>query len=449
MAPISKRCILCFTVFILSSSFSIFLVKATKLGFTVDLLHRDSPLSPLYDNSTTPFQKMHYALRRSAKRLNHFFPNNNNISVETIEDDPEADINVSGFEYLMTYSLGTPEFETRGFADTGSDLVWLQCLPCQSCYPQDIDKFDPLDSSSHVNVRCLSQRCDSARNSVSKLSCDSDMCKYKQTYGDRVSVSEGIISYDTLSLGSASGGKVRFPRFTFGCGYNNKGKFSRRTSGIIGLGRGPLSLVSQLSPSIEGRFSYCLVPSFESYSGKLKFGQNAVVSGPGVVSTRLVSRLLPPSHYYLTLEAMTVGNKRLQLTSVTEGNIIIDSGTTLTFLPLDFYVELEAEVAAVVDQRLNRARDPYGFLELCYETDRVENVGGPTITVHFRGADVRLEAVNMFVMVNYNVACFAFKDASSQVVYGNVAQLNFLVGYDLLNNLLSFKPADCTTLSDP
>ncbi|XP_054813243.1 aspartic proteinase CDR1-like, partial [Prosopis cineraria] len=436
---ILKTLILRLTIFILSSTFVIVFTKAAKLGFTMDLIHRDSPLSPLYDNSTTPYQKMHYALRRSAKRLNYFSPNNN-VSTETNhDDDPEADINVSGREYLMTYSIGTPEFQTRGFADTGSDLVWLQCLPCQSCFPQEADKFNPLNSYTHINVLCDSQRCESARRSVSKQSCDqSNVCRYFEKYGGG-STSEGIISHDTLTLGSTSGGKVRFTRFTFGCGYNNNEKFSRKTSGIVGLGRGPLSLVSQISSFIDGYFSYCLVPPFVASSVKLKFGQSALFSGPDVVSTPLVSKW-PPTYYYLTLEAMSVAGKRIRMPSGTEGNIVIDSGTTVTYLPRDFYTELKAEVSIVMDQRSNRAFHPLG--DLCYETQRIEDVGAPIITAHFKGADVLLDAINTFIMVDYEVACFSFKDTSDIAIYGNVAQLNFLIGHDLQKNLVSFKPAD-------
>ncbi|XP_028755352.1 aspartic proteinase CDR1-like [Neltuma alba] len=423
MALSSKPYTLSFTIFII---FFIFYAKATKLGFTVDLIHRDSPLSPLFDNSTTRFQKIHNALRRSTKRLNHFFPgNNNNPTAQTNqEDDPVSELTTSEGEYLMAYSLGNPEFQTRAFIDTGSDLLWLQCFPCKSCYPQNTPKLEPLLSSTHINVDCNSQRCKSAGESVTR---------------------PGSIRSDTLTLGSSSGGKVKFPRFIFGCGHNNS-KFSRGTSGVVGLGRGPLSLASQLSNSIEGRFSYCLVPSFEASPGKLKFGENAVVSGSDVVSTPMVSKS-PPNYYYLTLEAMSVGNKRIGLTPVVEGNVIIDSGTTLTFLPQYFYNKLEAEVSAVMDRTAKRVKDPFGKLKLCYETRGAEDIGAPAITVHFKGADVKLFELNAFILVEEEVECFAFMGASSgPFVFGNLAQLNWLVGYDLEEALVSFKPADCTKL---
>ncbi|KAK3034676.1 hypothetical protein RJ639_033631 [Escallonia herrerae] len=59
---------------------------------------------------------------------------------------------------------------------------------------------------------------------------------------------------------------------------------------------------------------------------KINFGGNAVVSGPGVVSTPLIIEDL----YYLKLEGVSVGHKRLpyktnKAGTVQRGNILIDS----------------------------------------------------------------------------------------------------------------------------
>ncbi|PRQ52480.1 putative nepenthesin [Rosa chinensis] len=40
----------------------------------------------------------------------------------------------SGDGFNMKFSLGTPPLDIYAAADTGSDLVWTQCQPCQACY---------------------------------------------------------------------------------------------------------------------------------------------------------------------------------------------------------------------------------------------------------------------------------------------------------------------------
>lgn len=275
------------------------------------------------------------------------------------------------------------------------------------------------------------------------------VCEYTINYGDG-SQSQGDIAVETLTLDSTNASPVSFPRFVIGCGHDNTVSFQGRSSGIVGLGGGHVSLITQLGSSIEGKFSYCLVPIYSesNTTSKLNFGGAAVVSGKGTVSTPIVPSSNDKVFYHLTLEAFSVGKKRIEFggsSSYGEGNIIIDSGTTLTLLPDDVYSNLEAEVARVV--KLERVNDPNMQLNLCYKaTASSGELDVPIITAHFSGADVQLNALNTFVQVADEVVCFAFTSSPSgaNAIFGNVAQQNLLVGYDLQKNIVSFKPTDCT-----
>ncbi|BFG37562.1 hypothetical protein CerSpe_238360 [Prunus speciosa] len=61
------------------------------------------------------------------------------------------------------------------------------------------------------------------------------------------------------------------------------------------------------------------------------------------------------------------------------------------------------------------------------------------MTVHFHGADVKLESGNTFLRHNEEILCFAFAPDGYYGTYGNLAQMNFLVGYDLQKHTVSFK----------
>jgi hypothetical protein len=218
---------------------------------------------------------------------------------------------------------------------------------------------------------------------------------------------------------------------------------------MIGLGHGPLSLVSQLGSSIGRKFSYCLVPFLNANtSSKLIFGHKAIVSGMGTVSTPLVQGIIN-SFYYTNLEAFSVGDIIIKLELSTYGpnkqaNTIIDSGSTLTYLPYAIYSRLESAMAAMI--KLKRTKDPTQQMSLCYKTTS-KMLDVPTIIAHFSGADVHLKAVNTFIQIDHEVMCFAFvtnKFYPGVVVFGNIAQQNFLVGFDLQKNIVSFKPTDCT-----
>ncbi|PIN05886.1 Aspartyl protease [Handroanthus impetiginosus] len=408
-------------------------------GFSIDLIHRDSPKSPSYDPSLTPSQRLLNAFQRSFHRVHRFKRNASRRS-------PESGLISAGGEYLLTYSVGTPPVSSLGIADTGSDIIWTQCLPCIKCFKQQLPIFRPHGSTTYKRIPCKSPKCISLEESF--CSKRKNNCLYAEQYGDG-SFTEGELARDTITFASSHRKSVSLPNITFGCGFRNGGLFSGSESGIIGLGGGQASLVRQLGRLAQGKFSYCLVAlSDNANSSKLHFGSKAKLSGRGVVSTPIV-RKDPETFYYLTLEGISVGNQKLEFhdpllsnnsKAVEEGNIIIDSGTTLTLLPPDFYDKLVNALKRTI--KLKQIPDPQGFLDLCYFS-KEDAIKIPDITVHFKGADVKWKQDNAFVRTGEDALCFAAQGVFDLAIYGNLAQANFLVGYDLEKGTVSFKATDC------
>uniref|UniRef100_A0A7N0UJK8 Peptidase A1 domain-containing protein n=1 Tax=Kalanchoe fedtschenkoi TaxID=63787 RepID=A0A7N0UJK8_KALFE len=419
--------------------------KPAHYGFTLNFIHRDSLKSPFNNSNHSPYARIHTSIARSIARANRLATHSQRFGLESNSDGLKSQILSNDGEYLMNVSIGSPPFPLLAIADTGSDLIWTQCKPCSDCYEQRAPIFDPGQSSTYRPVSCSAPECTTDASGF-QPSCDEvDRCQYSVQYGDRSS-SEGTVATETFTIGSSSGGEsVNFPDVAFGCGFENQGTFSSAGSGIVGLGGGSSSLIGQLDKSIGGKFSYCLVTlsSKGTKSSEISFGKNAVVNGDDVVSTPLVTKD-PPTFYYLTLEAITVGEESIPFTDGSEfgetkekGNIIIDYGTTLTVLPADFYSSVVAEVEKQVDG--SRADDPSGQLSFCYDA---EGFKAPEMVMNFEGADVKLRDYNAWVMVADDVVCFAFR-AANLGIYGNLAQMNFLVGYDKEARSVSFKPADC------
>ena len=230
-------------------------------GFSVQLIHLDSPKSPLYNR----------------KALN---PNT-----------PQADVNANKGQYLMKISIGTPPYDIYGIADTGSDLIWAQCVPCDGCYNQNKPQFNPTSSATYAPIPCGSEQC----RSLDTTACSPEnTCSY--TYGYEAGLTQGLLATETVTLTSSSGQQISLQNIVFGCGHKNTGSFNEEEMGLVGLGGGPLSLVSQIGPLFGGRkFSHCLLPfhTDPSITSKLNFGSDGEVSGDGVVSTSLVSKQDP------------------------------------------------------------------------------------------------------------------------------------------------------------
>lgn len=156
-------------------------------------------------------------------------------------------------------------------------------------------------------------------------------CTYSYAYGDSSST-RGDLAFDTVTLNSA------VSHIGIGCGHNQQGTFSG-ADGLVGLGRGSLSLPSQLSPAVAKIFSYCLVEqtiSNAAASSPITFGNAAENSA--ATYTPLLTNGQNPSFYYVGVSGISVGSTRVSIPtsafafqSSGDGGVILDSGTTLTY----------------------------------------------------------------------------------------------------------------------
>ncbi|XP_026451711.1 aspartic proteinase CDR1-like [Papaver somniferum] len=264
-------------------------------------------------------------------------------------------------------------------------------------------------------------------------------------YGNGRSYSTGNSAFETLTFDSTGGRSIQLPNIAVGCAHENVGQpFNKKVSGLVGLGGGKLSLISQLGSKIDSKFSYCLVPSHTDFSSRFNFGSNTEIIGENILSTPLISEPSQKTFYYLTLEGISVNENMVPFRSsasstMEDDYIIIDSGTTLTYLPEEMYSELESEFEKAIDAE--PIIGPENF-NLCYPLD--ESMKYLDVTVHFTDADIKLDPKNYFGHVGGGAVCLFFAPTDGPYICGNVAQINFLIEYDLKEKKVSFKPTDCT-----
>ncbi|CAK8569283.1 unnamed protein product [Lathyrus sativus] len=345
-------------------------------------------------------------------------------------------------QHLMEVYIGTPPIKISGIADTGSDLIWTNCVPCDGCYKQINPLFDPKKSSSYSNVSCDSPRC----NDLHSHECSPENhCSYNYGYADS-SVTQGVLAQETVTLTSSTNKPVALKSILIGCGHNDTGTFNDHEMGIIGLGRGPTSLISQVSPLFGGKkFSQCLVPFHTDIkiASKMSIGKGSEVSGEGVVTTPMV--ITPdPTSYLVTLLGVSVEDIYFPYNSngdASKGNMLVDSGTPPIYIPNDLYDRVAKEIRNKVSME-PVTDDPSLGTQLCYKTNT--NLDGPNLTFHFENADIVLTPIQTFVSPKNGVFCLAMNNQTEEGgIYGNFAQSNYLIGFDIEKELISFKPADC------
>ncbi|MCO5600736.1 hypothetical protein L7F22_054851 [Adiantum nelumboides] len=350
--------------------------------------------------------------------------------------------------------------------DTGSDLSWIQCQPCDSCFQQlDTPIFDPAASSTHRNVTCGSPLCAAGPAATWCLPDDplqlhrgSNLCAYLMTYYDG-STTAGTLITDTLTLGSGH----TFPHMAFGCSTGSTGGFVG-AAGVLGLGTGALSLPSQLQKSgHSSTFSYCLPPMFSSSNSTLTF---AAPISPDTVFTPLVRNpnFALQNHYYIALKGISVGGVRLPIPSFLfqmnrrtgTGGTMVDSGTTITSLPPLAYTTLRNALRKAISANATHLRtaDPLeNMFDTCYlpkhptAADSRDNIlnGIPSVVLHFaRGADLELPPANVFAPINNpggldKRLCLSMAPAAQNItIIGNIQQQGIRFTFDTQNGRLGF-----------
>ncbi|KAG6593355.1 Aspartyl protease family protein, partial [Cucurbita argyrosperma subsp. sororia] len=351
--------------------------------------------------------------------------------------------------YLVTVRIG-PQNLTL-IVDTGSDLTWVQCLPCHLCYNQQQPLFDPSNSPSFVSLPCNSSNCSAfqptAGGSGACTNGSSNPCDYEVNYGDG-SYSRGDLGFETLKLGNVS-----VENFIFGCGRNNKGLFGG-TSGLMGFGRSELSVVSQTSSVYGGVFSYCLPSTETGSSGSLTMGAGDFSNFRNISPisyTKMVPNPQMSNFYTLNLTGITVGGLKLVVPRLAPSKgvlSLLDSGTVITRLPPSVYQALKEEFVRQFSGYPTAAG--YSLLDTCYNLSGLKEVKTPNVKLHFEDEGVMSVDVGglfYYVKSDGSQICLAFASLADEHqigIIGSYQQKNQRVIYNLKESKVGFAGERCS-----
>lgn len=193
-------------------------------------------------------------------------------------------------------------------------------------------------------------------------------CGYYDAYADG-SVSQGTLVEDVLALGS-----VTLP-VLFGCETAAAGNIQQqRLDGILGLGLGDQSVVTQLTAggAMADAFALCLgdvgavytqqAPSASSVVGALVFGQAALDAGaqPATLWSPMIRSVGCWTNYLVSVTGLAVGGADLSQSSPLSraalqeqyaercGGTILDSGSSYMYWPHSVLAALTKGIAAAL-----------------------------------------------------------------------------------------------------
>ncbi|XP_042440454.1 aspartic proteinase 39-like isoform X2 [Zingiber officinale] len=291
--------------------------------------------------------------------------------------------------YYAEIAIGTPPTNFHVQVDTGSDLLWVNCISCVECPKKSDLGFD-------------------------------------------------LMLYDPKASTTSR------------CGAHQSGDLGTRVSldGILGFGQSNSSMISQLAASGKsGRiFAHCL----DTVNGGGIFIIGHVVE-PKVKTTPLVPA---QPHYNVNMKGIGVGGAFLQLptylfdTGDGKGTII-DSGTTMTYLPDEAY---QAVMKAIFSNHPNLSfHNIQGFLCFLYSGSVDDEF--PDVVFHFENSlllnvyphDYLFQNGDDDYCVGWQSGGTMPSDGKDMFLLGDLVLSNKLIVYDLENQVIGWTEYNCSS----
>uniref|UniRef100_A0ACD5WA95 Uncharacterized protein n=1 Tax=Avena sativa TaxID=4498 RepID=A0ACD5WA95_AVESA len=336
----------------------------------------------------------------------------------------QGDVYPTG-HYYVTMNIGDPAKPYFLDVDTGSDLTWLQCdAPCQSCNKVPHQLYKPTKTKL---VPCAASACTTLHGaqSPSKKCAVPQQCDYQIKYTDSAS-SLGVLVADNFMLNLRNSSSIR-ASLTFGCGYDQQvgknGVAQAATDGLLGLGKGSISLVSQLNQQgiTKNVIGHCLSTNG---GGFLFFGDDVI---PTSLAT-WVPMVRSTSGNYYSPGSGTLYFDRLPL-GVKPMEVVFDSGSTYTYFAAQPYQATISALKAGLSKSLTQVSDP--SLPLCWKGQKVfKSVSDvkkdfKSLFLSFgKNSVMAIPPENYLIVTKYGNVCLGILD-------GSVAKLNFSVIGDI------------------
>lgn len=359
--------------------------------------------------------------------------------------------------YYAKIGIGTPSNDYYVQVDTGSDIMWVNCIQCKECpkrgyHGLELTLYNPEASVTGQLVHCNDEFCTELnRGPVSD--CVANMsCIYTELYGDG-SFSIGYFVKDVVIYDRVSGDlktKSTNGSVIFGCGGRASGDLgsSEALDGIIGFGKSNSSLISQLAASgkVKKMFAHCL----DGVNGGGIFAIGHVVE-PKVNTTPLVPN---QPHYNVNMTGIEVGSDFLSLPRDVFGigkkkGTIIDSGTTLAYFPEVIYAALVKKIMSWQPYlNLQTLHEQY----TCFDYSGSVDDGFPAVILHFENSLSLKVYPHEYLFPSDGVWCIGWqnsgtqtRDRSNMTLLGDLVLSNKLVLYDLETQAIGWTEYNCSS----
>ncbi|KAK8967026.1 Aspartic proteinase Asp1 [Platanthera guangdongensis] len=345
--------------------------------------------------------------------------------------------------YYVSMNIGNPPKPYFLDADTGSDVTWLQCnAPCVSCSKVPHPLYSPVKNRL---VSCDDPLCVAVHESTNhEGGCERpSQCDYEIEYQDHGS-SVGVLVADVFAL-PLTNKSLGHSSLAFGCGYDQQGGPSNGpqgrsdTDGVLGLGSGKVSILSQLRELGVCRnvVGHCLS---RQHSGFLFFGDD-VVPSKGVTWAPMVSGVAQHKYYSSGPASVFLGKQLLS----EKQTIVFDSGSSYTYFTNQLYQSLISVIRRDASKTSLKEAPEEKALPMCWKGAKpfssvleLSKYFGSLILGFANGgyrAGMEIPPENYFIVTKQGNACLGILNANDvglkdMNLVGDVSMQDVLMVYD-------------------
>lgn len=398
-------------------------------------------------NSMPDYQNDYYKYRYNINTLRQLDHLNNLRGESSVIFGNSSSLNY----YYVDIYIGEPPQKQSVIIDTGSHMLAVPCSPlCTHC-GKHINTYYSMDKSNESSIiDCETEKC----KKFTRSSCNQDrMCTYSQSYAEGSSLS-GVLIEDKVLFGDTFH-KFSPLRVPFGCTTSeNKLFYDQEADGILGLANSEGGFIRAL-------YDNQIIPH---YVFSLCLAQNGGYFSVGGLNTTLHNEEVK----YLSYGDPTNKNKflvnlqsiRIDSTFISVNkNALIDSGTTLTYVPEDMYNKIENTIKNFCSQENRCMGDIYtkNNLGLCFKLRKNINTvqfleSMPTLTFTFdENVTYDWKPQNYIYnntnvdkkdnILNYCIGIYHLK--KGEIILGSTWMHNHDIVFDLQDNRVGFAESNC------
>ncbi|KAH7681078.1 Aspartic peptidase A1 family protein [Dioscorea alata] len=360
--------------------------------------------------------------------------------------------------YYASMSIGDPPKPYFLDVDTGSDLTWLQCdAPCVRCSKGPHPLYKPTKNKL---VPCQDPLCEAVQRATGmrdENGCEpNQQCDYVVGYADQGS-STGVLVRDGFTLRFSNGSLAR-PRLSFGCGYDQQGigpNAPAPTDGVLGLGRGKSSILSQLSDARLTRnvVGHCL----GRHGGGYLFFGDGLVPGSGVTWSPMARSTALAKYYSPGQASIYFGTKSL---GVRQQQMVFDSGSSFTYFALQPYQSLLNAITKELSGKPIKETHEDRALPVCWKGPKAfksifdVKTYFKSLVLNFvngKKAFMEIPPENYLIVTNHGNACLGILNGTEVGLkdlnlIGDISMQDLMVVYNNENQQIGWVRGSCDRL---